>query len=231
MCERTIKRRIVSRVLVARALALGSCSSRTMVWPRGAPKQPTEPPPAAMVAAKKRPRVVEPPQWVKAGVPQPPPPPVRERSTVAKVDLGCEPKSSGSRDAKSSGSRDAKAAEVESEDEQVAYVQGVGVALPCTPPETIAAGPDPTFAARQPPDYVEPATDDTEHAEKVIAAHKQLHKEVSGDRVSRGGWQSKAQVLVDLVCNGFNDEALIIARHYGSRMDAEQVAEVLRRSA
>ena len=122
-------------------------------------------------------------------------------------------------------------AEVESEDEQVADLSGVGVALPCTPPETIAAGPEPTIAARQPPDYVEPATADSDHAEKVIAAHKQVHKEVSGDRVQRGGWQSKAQVLVDLVCNGFNDEALLVASHYGSRMDAEQVAEVLRRSA
>lgn len=169
------------------------------------------------------------------GVPRPPPPPARRSAEADDAQLGTVPKAGSSHgwdaDRLHAGrlARVEKAEEekVESSDDEEVKI-GVGIALPMTPPEIIEAEP-PQVAARPPPDYCEPQLVNTERAEAMIAAHKQVHKEVSGDRIQRGGWQIKAQVLVDLVANGFTDDAMILASHYGPRLDREQVAEVLRR--
>ena len=205
-----------------------------------APQQPSEPPPAAL--RQKRPRVVDPPQWVLHGVPKPPPPPTRQRirgsaAEAVGTDLGTAPKAGSSLGQLHDGrvARRAKAEEEKVEasgDEEVLI--GKGVALPMTPPEVLEAGPmtppvTPQVAVRDPPAYVEPQCADTDRAEAMIAAHKQVFKEVTGDRIQRGGWQTKAQVLVDLVANGFTEDAVLLASHFGPRLDREQVADVLSR--
>jgi hypothetical protein len=212
------------------------------------PKQPSGPPPAG-VMAKKRPRVVEPPTWMVVGVPPPPPPPVR--ADRAQTLLCTEPKSAGcikgekgwdagehthgrrSVEEGQSVRRLKKQEKVESDSEEIMMVVH-GVPLPMTPPTPpmgSSSHVEPVVEkTRAVPDYVEPEVD-VMRAEAIIHHHKLMHKELSGDRIQRGGWQSKAQVLIDLVTNGLHDDAVLVASHYGKKMDEETMAEVVRRAA